>query len=340
MATSEIPTSRSAGNISAYELERTLRVSLAGRRLVAEIGLDATAHQLHSGAIQGIVKRLQKADEVVVSYPALLVCYLVGCGIYRYDHGGLWPAAADQGVDHRFGPAFEKAVRRLGLETFEDMVAGDNALRYVSPILAHGGIPKYSLDDFFRLVLRDAEKAADARDLTALWRTRKSAFFGVDAPVRRFVIYGGALAADFLDRCLDMIHNYARTQTVPKPTEVGLPLHVVAGFRRFADAVPATLRRSDRRWPRPEVRIDPWASTGPELVLPPVDFDDRVVWHLQVGGGHREQVEASRYDTRTVQLRPARSWSVSLAGGRDTLQERVFEGVDADEIAGLFFDPT
>jgi hypothetical protein len=327
------------GSASPQELERALRERLVGRRLVAEIGLDAKAHEAIVEAITQVLRRRNDPRLVGSAYPALLVCYLVGHGIYGYAQGAFWSTVTVSGIDDSFGPVFERAVRALGLETFEDMVAGDNAQRYVAPILAHGGIPKYSLDDLFKLVLKDAGKAADARDLIGLWRARKSAFFGVDKPVRRFLLYGGALGSDFLDRCLDLVQSYARTGTVPKPDEVGLPAHVVVGFQRFKARIPPELRRAhEQRWPRPQIRLDPWGSAGPELNLPPVDASGRVVWHLQADG-QLDRVEASRHDPKTVRLRPSRSWTVSLLEDGLTLRETTFEGIEADEVPALFFEP-
>lgn len=329
-----------SGTAWTQELERTLRSRLAGRRIVAEIGLDAKTHEQVVEAITMVVRRLKSPRSVAMAYPALLVCYLAGHGIYGYAHGGLWSTVTVPGIDFSFGPAFERAVRFLRLETFEDMVAGDNAQRYVAPILAHGGIPKYSLDDLFTLVLKDVGKVTDARDLMGLWRTRKSAFFGVDKPVSRFLLYGGGLARDFLDRCLDMVLSYARTGTIPKPDEVGLPAHVVVGFRKFGARVPPELHKHGRRWPRPEIRLDPWGgSAGPELSLPPVEVTGRAAWHLQADG-HLERVEAARHDTKTIQLHPSRSWTVALAKDGHTQRETTFEGIDAEEIPALFFEPS
>ena len=339
MAEIDTAGARPGGAAWTQELERILRSRLAGRRIVAEIGLNAQTHEQVVEAITLVVRRLHSPRSVATAYPALLVCYLAGHGIYGYSHGGLWSTVTVPGIDVSFGPAFERAIRALGLETFEDMVAGDNAQRYVAPILAHGGIPKYSLDDLFTLVLKDVGKATDAADLMGLWRTRKSAFFGVDKPVSRFFLYGGGLARDFLDRCLDLVLSYARTGTVPEPDEVGLPAHVVVGFRKFGQRVPPELRRYGRRWPRPEIRLDPWATGGPELTLPPVEVAGRAAWHLQADG-QLERVETSRHDAKTLQLRPSRSWTVALVEDGATQREITFEGVDADEIPALFFEPT
>lgn len=192
----------------ALAVERDLRARLAGRRIVAEIGLDSSLHRRNQEAVRLAFRGSASIGDVARRYPALFVAYMAGHGVHGYTAGDFYGTVTVRGIDQRAGALFIDALKFLRLETFEDLVLGDNALRFVGPMLAHGGIPKYCLGDFFDLLLRDANRACgDARELLAFWRTRKSAFFGIDIPVRRFLLFGGELARDLLDRCLDLVRE-------------------------------------------------------------------------------------------------------------------------------------
>ena len=148
------------------ELERDLRSQLKGCRMVAEIGLGAALHQEVMDGLGEACQDLPGPGEVARDARALLVVGLVGHGIYYYELGSFWGDIPVKGLDQSYGPAFLRALELLNLETFADMVAEDRALRYVAPILAHGGIPKRCLPEFFGLMddglARGASDATDA----------------------------------------------------------------------------------------------------------------------------------------------------------------------------------
>ena len=95
---------------------------------------------------------------------------------------------------------------------------GENALRYVGPILAHGGIPRHCLPDYFRLLMRHLKRSADANDLLASWRTRRTTFVGIDLPVRRFLLYGGDLGSIGDHRRIENASEQGGRQSVLKST--------------------------------------------------------------------------------------------------------------------------
>jgi len=320
-------------------LERDLRDRMRGRRLAAEVDLTAALLERTDEALESLVKAGLTSRQVAHRYPALLVTYLVGNGVYHYS-GGFWNALSIEGIDVSWGPAFADALSRLDLETFEDMVFGDNALRFVGPILAHGGIPKYCLPDYFRLLIRHLGQSSDADDLLATWRTRQTTFVGIDVPVRRFLLYGGDLAVDFIDRSIDLVRETARTGEPPRPTDVGLPPYVVLAFRRFlsADQPKLSSPAGSPRLPRPKITLDPWSPSGVTLTLPPLTTaGDSWAWRLQADG-QLDRFSASRFAGREVPLCPARGWSVDLLDSSSTLLDLAFEGLN--DLPVLFFDPS
>ena len=313
---------------------------MAGRRLIGEIGIDDQMFTEIKDAVLVDLRRGYGVQRFAASSPYLFVSYLVGHGVYCYKAGDFWGSTI-RGIDGTAGQLFERTVRKLGIETFEDMVHGEGALRYVGPILAHGGVPEYCLGDFFALLVRDAHKVEDdATDLLAYWRTRKTSFFGIDTPVRRFLLYGGDVSVDFLDRCLDLLREY-RQKRHPTAEEIGLPPYVVHAFERFVTETPppSAAVGTRTRLARPTVRFDPWSPSGPELELPPVPADlVGAFWRVQADGSlHR--VDALRHEAQRVPLQPARSWIVELHDGATVRRQTSFEGLDEDSALALFFDP-
>lgn len=327
------------------DLEDDLQRRLRDRRLVAEVGLDAALHEkVQEHLEQALAGR--NRDDVLYRLPAMLSVYLVGHGVYHYD-GAFWPSITVGGIDQQVGPAFEQSLKRLQLETFTDMVHGDGALRFVGPILAHGGVPKFSLPDYFGLLTDSVAVAGDAATLISRWRARAAAFVGIDAPVRRFLLFGGPLAVDFVDRTLDLMRAFATTGATPTPREIGLPRYMVRAFSDYVEASGTTVvdaltraRRSTNvsRSRPPVVLIDPWDGSGPFVELAPVSRGAAFVgWRVE-GGGQFDRMAVSTVEARVVPLRPSRAWSVNLLSDRGVEHSHTFEGLG--ELPALFFDPS
>jgi hypothetical protein len=320
-------------------LETELRDRLRGRRLIAEVGLDAALHERVTSALEDLL-RTRPQEAVARTHPYLFVSYLTGHGVYGYERGNFWGSVGVRGIDNAAGPLFERQCNLLGLEDFSGLVRDDRATRYVGPMLAHGGIPKYCLADFFSLIIRDMQRAGGtADDLLAHWRTKKTAFFDVDKPVGRFLLYGGDLAVDLLDRCLAAIIEVQSSNRIPTPSEAGLPPYFLVGLRRHVDEIrqarpPRSNARRDAL--RPRLILDPWSPLGPELELPPVPTGDRVTeWRVWTPSGI-DKVDSSTFETKHVSLRPSRSWHVELLRGGVLDQEWTFEGYDASP--AMLFD--
>ncbi|MGH8071458.1 MAG: hypothetical protein ACRERE_40760 [Candidatus Entotheonellia bacterium] len=319
-------------------MERELRERLRGVRLIFEAIDPDLLNRVYR--IVGLLGRTMRdaAACLAADYPSVLAAYLVGEGIYRYKAGAYWPNLVVKGLDQeQLGSGFLRAIRTLGLETF-DLLAEEGALKYVAPILAHGGIPRYCLKDFFfNLLVPELRRSgsADAAELLAIWRTRKTAFQGIDRPVKRFLLYGGDAAVDLLDRCVELVSETARAGLVPSPDEVGLPLYLVKEFS--SGPVHTAKLGQARSLPRPRVRLDPWDPLGPVLELPPLprDIGDGV-WRVSDGISVRN-LSAPTTESRTVHLGPARAWDIELLSGGQLLRNVAFECLDDNPT--IVFDP-
>lgn len=324
-------------------LENDLRAQLRGRRIVSEIGLDAKLLASVEDALSQVLRN--DTDPLVAAdrARALVAVLLVSHGIYRYEAGDYWSGFSIPRINQSYGKAFARAVHLLGLETFEDMVANDNATRYVAPILAHGGVPKYCLDDLLRLVSHGLRSGAeDATDLMTLWRTRRSAFAGIDKPVRRFLLYGGDLSRDFLDRYIDVIQEWNRSATLPPPAEAGLPVYVLSSLRRLMkagtfDGDVLNPQRARSRIARPMLVCDPWDGVGPCVVLPRVGkINSSDVWTISTSTGI-EREPASVSAEKSLPVGPSRQWEAELSSNGAVVSKATFEGLDS--MPALFFDP-
>lgn len=330
---------RDAGMV-AQSLNVYLRAQLVGRRLIGEVDLEDDLYLKIKEAVQDVVHQKRAPSEWLVrNSPALLAVYLVAEGMRRYSAGAYWPNLSVQGLDQQIiGPGFLSAIQRLNLESFEQLIE-EGALRYVGPILAHGGIPRYCLQDFFfGLLVPELRRSgsSEALDILSTWRSRKTVFQNIDKPIKRFLLYGGAPAIDLLDRCIELVHASSSAGSVPIAAEVGLPAYVLDEYRRgwTRDKASVAPRRAIQR---PRVRFDPWDGLGPALDLPTLPDDIvEAVWRVETGAGVRE-IPASHRETYTQRLAPTSSWEVELVHGLRVIRSFSFECLNETPL--LCFDP-
>lgn len=330
-------TERAGGPVA---LERELCERLVGRRLVAEIGIDVQLYRDTTRALDEVLRNPSNAkpDRLARMHPALLATYLVAHGVYKYAGGTYWSGHAVKWMDRDLGGrGFEMAIESLGLETFANLLDAERAQRFVTPILAHGGIPKYCLDDFFTLLLKDlGAGSADANDLLTSWRTRKTRFQHIDRPVQRFLLNGGELAIDFIDRCIDLVREHGRSGTVLSAVDAGLPSYVVKAFEQREDKEPSGRSRPAATAGRPVLRIDPWSATGPEIVLPGVGPSlAGAAWHIH---GDRPRRVPTSTESSNAFVGPAAAWTVELVDHTGALRRSSFEGLDP--VPAVFFNPS
>ncbi|MBN1887186.1 MAG: hypothetical protein JW850_04330 [Thermoflexales bacterium] len=201
-------------------------------------------------------------------YPCAFAVYLVAQGMYGYQGGDYWSGVIQTtGLDSKstaqIGQAFEQVLRKLGLPLFYDM-REEKTRRYVSLILAHGGIPDYCLPEFFFKMLQPSVVRAQYVGMTAaelidewLWRS------SIDMPVLYFLTWGGQVAANFVERCREMAQIYLDARTLPDAKELGLPERVVASYYSWIEGQdPKPPEHPIDRWHlyKPEMRVDPWGE--------------------------------------------------------------------------------
>jgi len=323
---------------SPAKLEVELRQALAGRRLAGELRLSEEELGEHEDCLFDLVGSGLSTRALASSYPALLVTYLSAVGVYRYEGGTFWPNVpiADPTKTSDLGRAFKAAVMTLGLRSFDDLVVGEGATEYVARILAHGGIPRYCLADFFGALHAGLRQTGSADDLLALWRTRPERLAHLDKPIGRFLRYGGAEGRDIVLRCTELVDETTAHGSIPDADAVGLPAYVVEEYARWRGRTPVgpSVGRATTL-PRPRIELDFWSTTGPHLVIPSTTNPD--TWWTIAGEDGTRAIRGSEIREQLARLEPSRSWDVSLEVGG--VAERLFAFEGFSELPALFFDP-
>lgn len=355
---------RFSENDASWNWEARLRPQVRSVELLGEIPITAEECDQLGKAIGRIVESWghgRGLHALTECRPATFAVYLVAQGLYGYEGGDYWTEVVQKTGFARartstVGQAFEEVLEQFDLPLFYDMRA-EKAHRYVSLILAHGGIPTYCLDDFFSNMVQPAVRRAEYADMTAAelideWQWRARAQYFTDKPVLRFLTYGGRVAEDFLDRCREMAHTYVETGDVPPAEELGLPERVVSAYLEWAAAQgQAQIEREERdqwRLRRPEIRVDPWGE-GITFDLPPQQvpatfIQAEIGWRIRVGDRTMSvpvRVRRSGFDWATVleSVRlgmPAETYQAEFLVDGVAKRTWRFQGVDPDRPLFIF----
>jgi RNA polymerase primary sigma factor len=302
-------------------------------------------------------------DVIRTKYPLAFAVYLVAQGVYGFEEGDYWSSVCEltgvaHGYTYRWGQLFEEILDDRGLPLFHDLVAS-GANRYISVILAHGGIPNYCLPDFFKNVLQPSIVQPEfvglsPSELIDEWQWQSRVQYFTDKPVIRFLIYGGHVAEDWVQRCREMAQRYLDSGAPPDPEEVGLPSRVVEAYRDWIEAEGAdqVRRPTGDQWQlrRPQIRVDPWGE-GVILDLPPQQvpatrIHASICWRVTIANTHEKvavRTRKSGFDWKTAPdsvplTQPAPEYKVSLLADGELRREWVLPGV-VDKQPLMVFDP-
>jgi RNA polymerase primary sigma factor len=286
------------------EWELRLKAQIPNLTLLGELDLSADECR-ELGQIIGTRFRnfLSPTDATNVmwrNYPCVIAAYLVAQGMYGYELGNYWTdveqlTGLPVRLQSEWGQRFIQFLEGHQLPTFPSI----QGQKYVGVILCHGGIPKYSLPDFFQnllqpSLLRPEFDGLSIDELIVEWLEYTSGRHFTDKPVLRFLKHGGRIATDFVARTREMALRHFDTQCVPSAEEVGLPRRIVDAYsewvtRHNIHIRPAT-HQSIFRVRSPTVLLDPWGG-GIVLQLPEqhlfthADINE-VVWEVTAGSAH------------------------------------------------------
>lgn len=344
-------------------------IDILGELNTSEAELDSLGSAI-SLMVSGMQPR-QATWQLESQYPLAFAEFLVAVGIHDYRQGNYWSAVRERtGIPAQvypslWGEAFERILRRFDLEQFERL-QDEQATRFVSRFLAHGGIPTSCLNDFFQHLIEPAVRnnrhaSLKPQQIIDAWRGSPTAFDGVDKPVRRFLLYGGPVARDVLARTLDLADSVLQGVAIPEASDLGLPSRFVDSFALWAsDKLKKNSHPSisTRRMPRPSIIYDPWAPDALNLLLPPEPLSNSAqsaVWSIAAGSWTGKQVVSRAAQlaspvTRASEIRIADPFSVlevEFGVNGERVRSWAFTGISPDRpflafhpSSGQMLDPT
>lgn len=334
---------------SLTDYTNELQARVAGVTLLGELPYDeidlaalrAGLRPLFAGSTSDALRRIDGRHDLA------LAVYLVLEGTYHYDAGDFWSSPQEHlsfksNAQNAIGERFRATLRQWGLPTFEHLAQSERARVNIAPILTHVGVPNYCLGDLFDLLDRARRNATpDAATLMAEWSDGDFPAT-IDRPVRRFLLHGGRVAEDFVNRCLGLMGGDGE--------DPGLPRRVVARFEQWRAEDPARAVAAGPRLLRPTLSLDPWGE-GVRLDLKPVKFPfadapERLVWRVVARERERQETAVRRrrgacyvYEPREPinVLSAAPTYTVSLLADGRELRRWTLDGPGDPPL--LAFDP-
>jgi len=341
------------------ERESILRSELEGKTLLGQVNITPEDLKILGREIGRELERRSEDDAgrfLSANAPLSVAVFLAWCGIKDYREGNFWGGVMRRlGMDKAghsrkirlqrvLGELFRQALEKNGLEGFPWLA--EHGHKYVTPILAHGGIPDYCLGDFFdNLVIPMAQGhyGDDLEDLDAVINAffERSRASITDVPVRNFLVYGGDISRDLVRRCGTMALRYLESQEVMDPRRVHLPPAVVEAFYEHVKGRSFERRRERQRKAliRPRICLSPYDGSvvlhlrEAEVPLPGARASglQRFLYRIRDGGDTLYEFQAGieRYLPDGVLLA---DMSVAISGPRKELVVTLLHGDSGEEI--------
>jgi hypothetical protein len=283
---------------NASSIENRLSVQLKKARLIGEINpgrelVNQLGAQFKTYFAQGSQNEI--LNIIKVDFPNSFLTFMVGMGIYEYDLKGLWPAITETlGLSSQagLGQTFEELLNQFGFPRFEKL--RDQSMRYITPLIMHGGIPIYSLDDFFEFIVLPSLQKPEYIGLSGqklIDEMLERISVQVNKPVQYFLTYGGETASDLLTRSRKMAKAWLDSKEKMTSETAGLPIHIVDAFYEWVvkneNQVSRSHASSRQRLQKPELCLDPW-GLGIFIRLPEQKLLDESVqnveWNIDCDG--------------------------------------------------------
>lgn len=273
------------------ERESILRAELEGKTLIGQVNLSTEDLETLGKEIEAELEKRgeDEACRFLKANASLSTsAFLVWCGIRHYNAGNFWGGVyrllglekENQGrklrIARLLGEVFQHALEAHKLESFPRLA--EHGHRYVTPILAHGGIPDYCLGDFFEhfiIPMTQGLYGDDPEDIDAAIRGFQGKYRSAltDKPVRNFLLYGGSISKDLVRRCGKMASRYAERLEVLEPHKLHLPPAVVTAFYEHVKGRSFDKRTKRRKaQPRPKIFLLPFEETI-MLHIPETEID-------------------------------------------------------------------
>lgn len=280
--------------------------------LIAEMEVDDDDAELAIRTL-GAVLRRNSAFSIAIHHPAFLLVALTYAGMTSWEEGTFYAkVAASMSCTKEDAKeatkAFHRCLDRFDLPRFDE--AG--GMRWVTPVLLHGGIPLDHLDELLDLLAtrRRRDPSTSGESFVEWTRLNPRAVAMQPKALVRFLQYGGDFAPDFVGRVIDLVDG--QDVILPRRSRERLDNLIAQG---------RIVRPSVRREARPSFAV---LDSGTLVVrLPGVRPEwalREVEWRVHQGG-HVDAVTAAVPWTAGAHLTEAHAVEI-LAPVRDITVER------------------
>lgn len=246
---------------------------------------------------------------LLVNAPYSTCAFLVHAGLRKYCRGNFWSGVyrllrlEGKGLRNNarqvLCSVFPQALGSKGLEGFPQLA--ETGHKYVTPVLAHAGIPDYCLEDFFErmlLPLVQGKLGADPDEvdeaIKAWSASYRSAF--TDKPVRNFLLHGGPIAEDLLLRCVEMFERAFGEPPSEDFSDLDLPPSIIERFLLWKQDRKAERIRGGVRYRKPLIVLDTIDRNFYLLLQPqilPVDNGPVYRWLITIDGSQSKSLKAN-----------------------------------------------
>jgi len=228
-----------------------------------------------------ITKRLEN------NYPHTFLTMLAHYAAHN-DQQGYWNTLGErletnQIFNYHWHKKFVATCRDLDLFTFSRR---DMNNYYVATVRFHGGIPTYSLPDFFDKMVIPAVKRSEYREVPPkelLPHLIDNVRF-VDKPVLDFLENSGEMGKTWFEECCQLARhakdNYG--EVLPKEDVPDLPLYIYQFFERYNEGLVDTRYH----WRRPYLSVAPFSENSavimnlPQQAIPMDLFTQGLTWQI------------------------------------------------------------
>jgi hypothetical protein len=308
-------------------------------RLVFELGFPADLVAKAKSVVDSagiFVVRNEK-----IRYPASFVLYIVSLAKDRRGRS-FWTSDEVSPLcrqmhrePHQLAELTLDAIKTLRLETFDELIEEENALKYMTPVTMHSGIPVNNVADLVYLIDVAVRRLRyTPEEQIQYWSSTPHGFAGLWAAPRRLLRGGNIIAIDLLEQFNEALRN-------PNAPEVsGLPNHLVEAINSIEKGSRREVGVGSHRLisvPQTFIEIDVLSSLGPVVRLPLVDVQEIKRWRLV--GANDADVKAEANEETLVRLLPSKDYEVSAIGVDGTVAKSRFFRTYRD-LPVMFFNAT
>jgi len=228
-------------------------------------------------------------------WPHIFVTYLSITAAYN-DNRGYWQAVVDKlditstqsifsGNNH-WGKLYLELLDQFGLDNFSNAKL---SFPYVTPIRLQGGIPRYSLPDFFEyIILPTVEKPGlvllDDDEAYVEVQSKSDARYRVDRVIKLYMKHGEEFAERFFSRTREMARYAVKGEPIPAPSTLKLRPYVVHLFEDYLEN--RVERKTSRRIFSPRLTFWPhqpaYSLSLPEQIIPEGSAHRKYHWRIRL----------------------------------------------------------